>query len=320
MKKIIALLLAALLLLSCVGSALADVYKDAGFIKKIPMKPKYTEEVENKGTVEKITYTCHAYALEAINDGKEIMVEKDMYVYLPYGYSADQDYNVIYLMHGGGEDEKYWLTLDRMGSGTLAMLDNINFKGDCEPTIIVTPTTNTGTILGEQDEDLKTRGEGHAWHWKELREDIIPLIETKYATFAHGDVSPENLKATREHRAFAGFSMGSITACAVAIHDFDLFAYFGNFSGAKTEVADYVAALTSEEFKDLPFKFWYNGNGTVDQAHDEHDELCHGVLEALPDRLEDGVNFCWIDFKGGAHAYGCWLPDLYNCMRVFFKQ
>ena len=62
------------------------------------------------------------------------------------------------------------------------------------------------------------------------------------------------------------------------------------------------------------------GNGTVDQAHDEHNELCHGVLEALPDRLEDGVNFCWIDFKGGAHAYGCWLPDLYNCMRVFFKQ
>ena len=145
------LLLAALLLLSCVGSALADVYKDAGFIKKIPMKPKYTEEVENKGTVEKITYTCHAYALEAINEGKEIMVEKDMYVYLPYGYSADQDYNVIYLMHGGGEDEKYWLTLDRMGSGTLAMLDNINFKGDCEPTIIVTPTTNTGTMTGSVD-------------------------------------------------------------------------------------------------------------------------------------------------------------------------
>ena len=86
MKKLIALFLALFLCLSAV-SALADVYSDAGFIKKIPMKAKYTAEVENKGTVEKITYTCHAYALESINEGKEIMVEKEMYVYLPYGYN-----------------------------------------------------------------------------------------------------------------------------------------------------------------------------------------------------------------------------------------
>ena len=84
MRKLISLLLALILTLSAV-SALADVYSDAGFIKKIPMKPKYTEAVENKGTVEKITYTCRSYALEALNPGKEILVEKDLYVYLPYG-------------------------------------------------------------------------------------------------------------------------------------------------------------------------------------------------------------------------------------------
>jgi len=26
-----------------------------------------------------------------------------------------------------------------------------------------------------------------------------------------------------------------------------------------------------------------------------------------------------VEFKGGTHAYNCWLPHLYNCMRVFFK-
>ena len=31
-----------------------------------------------------------------------------------------------------------------------------------------------------------------------------------------------------------------------------------------------------------------------------------------------GVNIS-IEFKGGTHAYNCWLPHLYNCLRVFFK-
>ena len=68
MKKMTALFLALILCLS-VASALADVYSDAGFIKKIPMKPKYTEAVDNKGTVITLNYTTHSYALEAIATG-----------------------------------------------------------------------------------------------------------------------------------------------------------------------------------------------------------------------------------------------------------
>ncbi len=318
MKKLTALALALVLCLSAF-SALADVYSDAGFIKKIPMKPKYTEAVENKGTVEKLTYTCRAYALEDQNPGKEIMVEKDLYVYLPYGYSEEQSYNVIYLMHGGGEDEKYWLTEERMGKGTVALLDNINDKGDCEPTIIVTPTTNLGRVLNEEDAPKDQRVEGHMWFWKELRDDVIPLIETKYATFAKGDVSEENLKATREHRAFAGFSMGSITGFSVIMHDLDIIAYLGSYSGAKTDAKAFAEALNAEGFKELPFKFWYNGNGNKDIAYEEHRDFCRDVLEMMPERFTDGVNYCWIEFKGGTHAYNCWLPDLYNCMKVFFR-
>ena len=319
MKKLTALILALILCLSAV-SALADVYSDAGFIKKIPMKAKYTEAVENKGTVEKITYTCHSYALEALNEGKEVIVEKELYVYLPYGYSEETSYNVIYLMHGGGEDEKYWLSEERMGKGTVALLDNMNSKGDCEPTIIVTPTTNAGTVKsGEVTVELG-HDDGCNWYWKELREDVIPLIETKYHTFANGDVSEENLKATRNHRAFAGFSMGSMTTFVVTMNDLDIIAYFGNYSGSLIEAKDYEAALNSEAFKDLPVLFWYNGNGTADIAHDEHQVMFQTVLADMPERFTDGVNCCWIDFKGGTHAYNCWLPDLYNCLRVFFKD
>ena len=163
------------------------------------------------------------------------MVEKDLYVYLPYGYDESKDYNVIYLMHGGGEDEKYWLTEERMGKGTVALLDRMVDKGEMEPTIIVCPTfysfeggssRKAITVLGQ----LRWR---QVVFWQELRNDVIPLIETTYHTYAHGDVSEENLKATREHRGFAGFSMGSATSLQSAfIHCFDIMAYIGSYSGS----------------------------------------------------------------------------------------
>ena len=89
--------------------------------------------------------------------------------------------------------------------------------------------------------------------------------------------------------------------------------------GMVIEAKDYEAALNSEAFKDLPVLFWYNGNGTADIAHDEHQVMFQTVLADMPERFTDGVNCCWIDFKGGAHAYTCWQVDLFNCLRVFFK-
>ena len=340
MKKMTALFLALILCLS-VASALADVYSDAGFIKKIPMKPKYTEAVDNKGTVVTLNYTTHSYALEAIATGNfeisenangnttlpevpagllpapgtDIMVEKKLLVYLPYGYDESKDYNVLYLMHGGGEDENYWLSTERMGKGTLALLDRMMDKGEMEPTIIVCPTFYS--FEGDGQQYVFASGAWPVYFWQELRSDVIPLIETTYHTYAHGDVSEENLKATREHRGFAGFSMGSATSLQSAfIHCFDIMAYIGSYSGSLTLPEKLEAALNSDEYKDLPVKFWYNGSGSADMAHDEHQIMAQKVLA---ERFTDGVNYCWVEFKGGTHAYNCWLPHLYNCLRVFFK-
>ena len=68
--RLFSCLLAAALLLS-MAPALAESGYTAPdyewkFIKKVPMKPKYTEDVENHGTVETLRYTTHAYALEAV--------------------------------------------------------------------------------------------------------------------------------------------------------------------------------------------------------------------------------------------------------------
>ena len=59
---------------------------------------KYTKKrTDEAGTIVHISYPSRDYFL----DGKAITKEAN--VYLPYGYSEDNKYNVLYLMHGIGE-------------------------------------------------------------------------------------------------------------------------------------------------------------------------------------------------------------------------
>lgn len=330
MKKILSVVLLCTMLFTVCAPALADVYSDAGFIKKIPMKAKYTAGVANKGTVEKVTYTVHQY----VEQEEEFVLEKDMYVYLPYGYSPDKEYNVLYFFHGAGEDEHYWLTTDRMGESTCAVLDYMMEKGEMEPTIVVTPTSNRGREVGteavvhsysdavtgaNQTDNTQKQAPWRTPYWMEIRYDVIPLIESLYSTYAHGDISEESLKASRDHRAVAGFSMGSSNTETVMQHCLDLFAYIGNYSMGNDR-QEFFDAMYSDEFKDLPILFWYHGEGSEDFALNGHLAFCASILEKMSDRVTDGVNYAYVEFKGGTHAYNCWLPHMYNCLRVFFKQ
>lgn len=288
------------------------------FAKKTTDIDALKAECDQKGTVVSMEYETPLYAVDP-----EQTATKTLYVYLPYGYDEATEYNILYLMHGGGESAEYWLAGERWGPTTCNVLDNMIKDGLCDPFIVVTPTfypPTEETEDAEVAEGPEASSELTVTFAQELREQIIPLVESAYSTYAGGDVSPENLAATREHRAFAGFSMGSMTSIHSALMQCpDLFSWVGSFSGAKTEVADFQAALESEDFKDLSFSFWYNGNGKGDIAHDEHDEFCHAVLEAMPERFTDGENFAWVDFRDGTHSYASWLADLYNCMLVFFK-
>lgn len=315
MKKILSLVLVSLMMLSVFGTAFADVYSDSGFIKKIPMKPKYSEACDQNGTIEHMTYTTHNYALEAVANGEivlegkmpegilpasgtEVMIEKELYVYLPYSYTPDKQYNVIYVMHGGGDNAAYWLTDDGMGRGTRPVLDNLFARGECEDTIVVTPTF---TVPDENKEYGFLNMTLTEVFWKELKNEIIPLVETTYSTYLGSDASMENIIATRDHRAYAGLSMGSITSMhSILMHCADVISWVGSFSGAKADANEIAAALNSEEFKDYPIHFWYNGNGSSDMAHDEHYELYQTALELMPDRFTDGETTCWIEFKGGS--------------------
>ena len=284
---------------------------------------EYYAECDQKGTVESFVYDTYAYAVEAADSSDaRYPVTKEAMVYLPYGYDPNESYDILYLLHGGGDPSgdphKLWLDTE-----TVNMLDNMIKNGDCKPVIVVTPTfySLVEGVNVEQTGNLWTSEFGH-----ELMNELIPAVETKYASYAKGDVSAENLKATRAHRAYAGLSMGSMTSFnSVLSYCTDYFGYVGSYSAGPeagdnevTKAAvDKIAANLKASGNEI--YYWFNGNGVKDMAHDPHLFAYPYMLELLPDVFEDGVNSCWVDYLEGIHDWVWWKLDLFNSMKVFFQ-
>ena len=179
-------------------------------------------DVEYRGRVSRIIY-------EATDDRGET-VEKYASVYLPYGYEADREkrYNVLYVMHGGGGNPDAWLDSCLIKNE----LDYAFSEGEAEPFIVVFPTYYMRGAKADQ-----RPGAGFAYgneqirfFQKELREVLIPIVESTFRTYAE-DVTPEGLKASRRHRAFSGFSMGGGTTWYAFMDNLDIIADFAPLSG-----------------------------------------------------------------------------------------
>src|SRR5205807_258145 len=103
------------------------------------------------GKVEQATYTNHA--------GNK----KRMHVYLPPGYEKNTGtrYPVLYLNHGGGDDDSKWTSTDRRGGGSAQfILDNLIAAGKARPMIVVMPDTRgiaTATPSAPGKDDACTR-------------------------------------------------------------------------------------------------------------------------------------------------------------------
>lgn len=139
---------------------------------------------------------------------------KTLKVYLPYGYDANKKYNIFYLMHGGGENEN---TIFGSDVNLQNILDHMIENGELEPMIVVTPTFNGN---GSEAQNF----------WEEFRASVIPFVEGKYSTYANS-TSDADIKASRRHRAYGGFSMGSVSTWNVFLNCLDYCAYFMPLSG-----------------------------------------------------------------------------------------
>ena len=272
------------------------------------------KECAKKGTVERFEYDTFTY-----DEGDSKPMHKGAWVYLPYGYDAGRKYNVLYLLHGGAVNEDWWF---KTFPDTVTILDNMINDGVCEPCIIVTPTYYRGDAAFD-----KEKGEYLTEHFAiELRKDLIPSVEAKYSTYANGNVTEANLVATREHRAFAGLSLGSMTTYRAGFYNsFDLFAWFGPFSGCcgpfgnhDVEVKRICETLENGEKNGLPLKYLFCCNGDKDIAYAEHTDIMTRVHDKSS-ILKKDVNYDFFTIPGGVHDMKAWQLHLYHALQIFFK-
>jgi L-ascorbate metabolism protein UlaG (beta-lactamase superfamily)/enterochelin esterase-like enzyme len=140
---------------------------------------------------------------------------KRMHIYLPPGYeTGKQHYPVLYLLHGGGDDDAGWIDIGRANY----ILDNLIAQGKVKPMIIVMPSiwVMNPPIAADQrqiNSDLLSES---------FMKDIIPFVEKYYR------VSPGS-----ENRAIGGLSYPDILPDILFAH-IEMFNYVGFTSNGLT--------------------------------------------------------------------------------------
>jgi enterochelin esterase-like enzyme len=134
---------------------------------------------------------------------KVLNMERKFAVYLPAGYDVSQrSYPVLYLLHGGGDDQTGWVQFGEVQH----IVDAAIAEGRATPMIIVMPDANTGT-RGYSNNATET------WRYEDFFfQEFMPFIESHYRT-----------RKDKRYRAVAGLSMGGDGTFTYALHHPELF-------------------------------------------------------------------------------------------------
>jgi hypothetical protein len=294
-----------------------ELTEEAANEKEFKVVPdEYRVENIKQGTIESLEY-----AAANLNNGTDT---KKLNVYLPYGYNATdtgKKYNVLYLMHGGGENENTIFGGPGQNKELKNILDNMIANGDIEPLIVVTPSF----YGGKNDTAL--------FH-EELMANVIPLIETKYHTYATS-ANLNDLKASRDHRAFGGFSMGSITTWNIYVSCLDYFKYYMPLCagyrafGQTTEMTFQEAAeFLAKVPKDLGYTpkdyYIFCATGSQDIAYPSQKPLIDAMKELKDSFIYSGNtqkgNFYFIVCDGATHAWNWVNQYIYDILPDLFKN
>jgi enterochelin esterase-like enzyme len=227
------------------------------------------------------------------------------FVYTPPGYDKDinKRYPVLYLQHGGGENETGWSAQGKAG----LIMDNLIAEGKAEPFIIVMDN-GTWSMQGPP------RGERPAGEWppkgwadgfmNTLLKDIIPTIDANYRTLAD-----------QIHRAMAGLSMGGMQTRLITLAHPDVFSHAGMFSGGSISVEDVENAPGFKEKVKLVFISY--GSRELENRRTgfggdpkENTEKLKGI----------GMNTHFYVSPQTAHEWQSWRRSFYKFAQLIFKD
>jgi enterochelin esterase-like enzyme len=248
------------------------------------------------------------------------------FVYTPPDYETNptKRYPVLYLQHGGGENETGW---GQQGCTGLIM-DNLIAEGKARPFIIVmansyvpgasmpgrgrapagqpggAASTNTTASTGATNQGPSRAISGPGGRWfdftafaKVLTEDLIPFIDANFRTLAD-----------QPHRAMAGLSMGGMQTRSITLANLDKFSHIGIFSGgsiAADEIAD--IADFKRKVKLVFVSYGSRENGATGKAN----------VEALK---QAGVNSAWYESPQTAHEWQSWRRSLREIAPLLFRN
>ena len=253
------------------------------------------------------------------------MRKNTAYVYLPYGYEkvSEQCYNVFYFVHGHGETAaSFFENEDRL---LRKLLDHMIGNGDMAPTIVVSTSYVYGTPVDyypDADPYCKALPQ-------ELVNDLIPIVESRYHTYTES-TDIVGIKASREHRAIGGFSMGAVTTWYALEYTLDCFKYFmpissdswslGRFAGMDypTETADYFANIVRSATSSKNDFYIWACSGTDDVAYDRIWTQVQAMAQ-LSDVFSVG-NLTFHEQEGARHEFQPIAEYLYNALPSLFPN
>ena len=227
-----------------------------------------------------------------------------MLVYTPAEYDSQpkKRYPVLYLQHGGGEDETGWIF---QGHADI-ILDNMIAEGKAEPMIIV---MNSGYARHPGSNDSFDAFE------EMMTKEVIPFVDKRFRTVAD-----------RDHRAVAGLSWGAKQAYDLGLGYPDLFSYVSGFSGIivigefnhsnpgfrdpEKLMAAYNGIFSDPASFNARYHYMFLCNG---EAEGNHIRDMHQIL------LDAGIQNDFYQSPGTAHEWLTWRRCLYQFAGKLFK-
>ena len=220
------------------------------------------------------------------------------YIYTPPGYDSNtnEKFPVLYLLHGGGEDERGWATQGR----TDLILDNLIAQGKAKPMLVVMPDGNPA-LPGFGEDNLRM-------FEAELKRCVIPAVENNYRAATDS-----------KNRALAGLSMGGLQTLYIGINNTDMFSALGVFSSGwimpmQSGLADAQYSLMMKNADKINGNlklFWISMGGKEDIAY----KNCQTMLAKF-DELK--IKYVYSEYPGG-HTWPVWRHDLYSMAPLLFK-
>lgn len=253
---------------------------------------------------------------------KILNMERKYAIYLPPDYeSSTRSYPVLYLLHGGGDDQTGWVQFGEV----MNITDKAIAEGKATPMIIVMPDANT-TRRGYSNNATGT------WLYEDFFfKELMPYVEKKY-----------RIKADKRFRAIAGLSMGGDGSFTYALHHPELFSSACPLSAgtgpltmdiAKTNVKRADSTAT-----DTQIEAFYKRQSVLELVNNTPDSLKKAVRWYIDcgddDFLYEGNSLVHIAMRkkeiphefrtrNGGHTWTYWrqaLPDVLEFVSQAFHQ